>query len=330
MGLRYQKPGLAISNTRCEKGIKNQKSGLCAGAALVVAVLALGCAPAQITVPVSLIIGLNWPNDPSGSAVMSDYALSSMATPTNGCCNVQGWTTYCANCFTSTDETAPMSPPAVGTWGYTANTDWGGISPGNVFYNFSISKKDQIYMAYYWKASSNWIGHPSNINKLSFAMAEGTNLIPVMYGTVSPYQLEIGVQVDSSISNEHIDGCPIPGTCNFFANTGSGGDLMPGNWYLLEFYFKQSTCTTCRNGIVRAWINGIKTHEFTNVNMGSRLFHQVELNPTYGGGSGIPRREDMFYWYDHVRLTTGGTAGGVTPPSHSSAPPPPHQPTSVN
>lgn len=89
---------------------------------------------------------------------------------------------------------------------------------------------------YYWKASSNWIGHPSNINKLSFAMAEGMNIVPVMYDTVSPYQLEVGVQVDSSISNEHIDGCPIPGTCNFFANTGSSGELIPGKWYLLEFY----------------------------------------------------------------------------------------------
>ena len=104
-------------------------------------------------VPVSLMVAQNWPNDPSGSTIMSDYALSSMATPTNGCCNVEGWTTYCANCFTSIDGTAPKSPPIVGTWGYTADTDWGGISPGNVFYNFSSAKKDQIYMAYYWKAS---------------------------------------------------------------------------------------------------------------------------------------------------------------------------------
>jgi hypothetical protein len=289
---------------------------------LVVAVLALRCAPTPVLAPVSLSVAQNhgWPNDPSGSTVMSDYALGSMATPTDGCCNVQGWTTFCANCFTSTDETAPISPPTVGTWGYTANTDWGGISPGNVFYNFSNTKKDQIYMAYYWKASSNWIGHPSNINKLSFAMADGTNIIPVMYGIVSPYQLEVGVQVDSSISNEHIDGCRIPGTCNFFANTGSN-ELVPGNWYLLEFYFKQSTCTTCRNGIVRAWINGLKTHEFTNVNMGSQPFHQAELNPTYGGGSGVPRNVDMFFWYDHVRLTTGGTPGGETPPL-----PPPSSP----
>lgn len=75
--------------------------------------------------PISLLVARNqhWPNDPSGSTIMSDYALSSIATPTNGCCNVQGWTTFCANCFISTDGTAPLSPPTVGTWGYTANTD---------------------------------------------------------------------------------------------------------------------------------------------------------------------------------------------------------------
>ena len=72
-----------------------------------------------------------------------------------------------------------------------------------------------------------------------------------------------------------------------------------------EMLLKANTNNSTANGELHMWIDGVKTHQYANVNWqmgGSRTWQSLAWNPTYGGGlNPVPR--DQYQYLDHVRIS---------------------------
>lgn len=113
--------------------------------------------------------------------------------------------------------------------------------------------------------------------------------------------------------------------------------MTPGNWYTLEVYMVSGTCITCRNTVIKWWVNGALNGNYTNLNYTDGVINQWQLNHTWDGGSAVQCgpptnpantigrdcRVDQKYHFDHVVLAS---VGGVSPGQGGGgtiAPPPP-------
>ena len=78
-----------------------------------------------------------------------------------------------------------------------------------------------------------------------------------------------------------------------------------GQWMVYEMLLKANTNNSTANGELHMWIDGVKTHQYANVNWqmgGSRTWQSLAWNPTYGGGlNPVPR--DQYQYLDHVRIS---------------------------
>ena len=266
-----------------------------------------------------------WPNEPSGSTVISDYGFDNIFQPSDASGSFAGWTSFCESC-TSVDSVAagagpaPFSGPIVGQWRYRADLT-GGISAGNLFR--SLPGVKQIYVGFWWKASAGWVGHPSNVNKLGFVVGGG-NFVPEMFGSPGgPYQLMLGLEMP--VNNCHLPASngDCPGTRNSFPNV-TNVPLVPGNWYRIEFCIAHSTTPTSQDGKLKGWVNGTQTHNHNNINTQSQGWTKYQVNPTYGGTGSTPGQV-QFFWYDHIHISShtnrcGAGPGGGTPPSYPDTP----------
>jgi hypothetical protein len=78
-----------------------------------------------------------------------------------------------------------------------------------------------------------------------------------------------------------------------------------GSWVTYELLFKANTANGTADGELHAWIDGVKTQQFTNVDYQmtpARTWLSIGWNPTYGGGlNPVPR--DQYQDMDHLRLS---------------------------
>ena len=58
----------------------------------------------------------------------------------------------------------------VGQWSYPIGYN-GGTGPANMFYN--VRGATELYIGFYWKPSSPWQFHSSNVNKICFQFLGG-------------------------------------------------------------------------------------------------------------------------------------------------------------
>lgn len=243
-----------------------------------------------------------WPNEPSGSTLLTDFAWNASSG--------SGWYQN-GGAYISSDATAPLSPSNVLTFRYGSGYGGGG-SPDIVFTSVT-SAGDDIWYGYWWKANAGWQAHPTGVNKISFLFNGNSSglSIMIMQGT-SPYGLVYYHEMPT-VNNCHmsVDGDCGPSSFRLWGNTGNSGQVVPGNWYRIEVYQKKSTSSTSRDGIVRWWVNGVKIGDYNNLNYPDVRWSEFQFSPTWGG-VGSNKTQTDYYWFDHVRISTGGTASGGT------------------
>jgi len=80
---------------------------------------------------------------------------------------------------------------------------------------------------------------------------------------------------------------------------------LRGTWVKYEMLFKANSSNSTANGELHVWINGTKTHEYTNVNWqmsSSRTWLSLAWNPTYGGGTNpVPRNQ--YQYMDNIHIS---------------------------
>jgi hypothetical protein len=78
-----------------------------------------------------------------------------------------------------------------------------------------------------------------------------------------------------------------------------------GQWVRYEILLKANTSNSAANGELHVWLDGVKTHQYTNVNWqmsAARTWLSLAWNPTYGGGlNPVPR--EQYQYMDHIRVS---------------------------
>lgn len=119
------------------------------------------------------------------------------------------------------------------------------------------------------------------------------------------------------LDNSHTCG---EGGATCFPNVGSGA-IVEGRWAKIEACIRSSSCSTCRDGVLRWWIDGVPAGFYTDLNYGNGNVNQFDWNQTWDGfGNGQGFTQTVMQMTGHIYLSTppnGGCAsvvGGTTPP----------------
>lgn len=114
----------------------------------------------------------------------------------------------------------------------------------------------------------------------------------------------------------------------------SATTLYPDVWYTVETYTISSTCSTCRNATVKWWINGQLNGNYTNLNYGSGIVNEWQMNHTWDSNPdklcgpptnpsnpvGRDCRLEEIHYFDELVVAS---IGGLAPPANNNPTPTP-------
>lgn len=238
----------------------------------------------------------SWPNDPGGTLVTNygfDEVIPDNGSPTDfGGFGSAGWSVYNrrgangTNSFIErvTDATGPHSPSFVVQFNYALGFTGNGSDPGTLYR--PIGGGTELYIGFWWKASSPWQSHPTGVNKILFQeFSSGADQIAMVWQNANRIRLVTEMSTDAR---------PLePNQTQTTINTNT--------WYQIEWRMHRGT------GLTRWWVNNILQGSFT-VNYPSGSFSQIQVAPGWGGSGGSksvaggagPNGDWMRY--DHIRI----------------------------
>ncbi|MFO0773271.1 MAG: hypothetical protein U0172_01225 [Nitrospiraceae bacterium] len=242
-----------------------------------------------------------WPNEPSGATVLTDSNYNCLV------CN--GWD-ISGNSGMSivADATAPFSPSNVMQHKFSSGLP-GGRSVG-VSYFPVVPTRRELYMGFWWKASSSWEGGSlGGGQKISFIQGAGAwNMVMLLNPN---RKLSVYFPNTEQVQNCQLQGAwgDCPGSVQVFPNA-ANPEITLDTWHRIEYYVKLSTTSTSQDGVIRWWVDGQLNGNFTNANFPQYQIIQAEFDPTWGN-VGDTKSTTHYFWYDHVHVSTGGTSGGT-------------------
>jgi len=261
-----------------------------------------------------------WTNEPSGATEVLDCNFTS----TPGACGILD--AYSSS-FLDSDATAPVSPSGVLRSTIQAGQHSGGmqlnyvIGPGGATYN-------EMFVGLMWRTNAGFEGRPQG-NKTFFMRGPGSNGVFLfdndsLSGGSGPM---VFFHNTGSLDNSHACSLDLGLAC--YPNAG-GPNLTRGTWTKLEAYMKKSTTCTSRDGIVRWWIDGVLTGNYTNLNYACLGLNEWVWAETWDGTPNFTVTTPWSHYLDHLYISIPNcpsgcatTGGGTTPPPPLSPPPPP-------
>lgn len=256
----------------------------------------------------------NWPNEPAGTTLI-DCAFDD---PT---CGGRLWDVYKGAKITQPGD-ATISPPnaLVSSLIYPSLT--GGLEMIYPAPNKGEEKPyREIYAGMRWRTNSGFEGNRPNGNKLFFLRAMNwtlggtrTNGCWLMHGQANTFPHKIIFSHNTGgLDNSHACALDLGLTCYPNVTT---TPIYPGQWYTMEAYVKASTCPTCRDGIVRWWVNGQLNGDYRNLNYGTNVVNEWVWAQTWDGspqGNPCCATRDWHHYIDHLIIKA---PSGVVDPSY--------------
>jgi len=241
-----------------------------------------------------------FPNEPTGATNLLDHAFNNFTGLTDVYSSVSGGTLSIQS-----DATGLVSPSNCMRSRLGANAPTGGCQ-----LEFPMGGTyDDMFVGIVWRTNSQFQGRTVG-NKLFFMRGPSTNGV-WLFNNASlsggAGQL-IFAHNTGGLDNSHI----------FAADSGligypntDPGTLRVGQWFKLECYMKKSTTSTSRDGIVRSWVNGVLTHNYTTVNYPGG-FNDWTWSETWDGfgDMGTVNTVEWQHFVDHLYVSTGGSGSG--------------------
>jgi hypothetical protein len=194
------------------------------------------------------------------------------------------------------DPTAPKSPPGVMVVTYRAGFE-GGFEPINTFKTFAGSN-ETLYVSFWVKFSSNWVGHPSGVNKIFHIFIANINRV-----YLSAQGVGQGIPLQPQIRLQQVNYAG--GFVNLTPNLVPSIALSPGTWHRWEFLLITNTCANT-DGVATWWIDGVKVGHYANIGYvnatQSHSWGSINWAPTWGGiGTLVSTPQSMSL--DHIYVS---------------------------
>ena len=228
-------------------------------------------------------------NEPSGMTFLTDRALNAM--------NESGWSDQSGGGGGSIsifqDATAPKSPSnvmrATFPTGYTSS----GNGPGSSDFQLG-SRPRTLYVSYWARLSSNWVGHDSGVNKEFYAYANGN---PVMYFNAScSYSGAITPVIDLQDTYSR-------GTSNLSPNLVPGARMIRGQWYHIEVVMVGNTAGNA-DGSVDWWLDGVHVGSYQiQWQSGAATWNLFHYTTIWGGVGGPNVPATQYKDWDDVYIS---------------------------
>lgn len=237
-----------------------------------------------------------WPNEPPGSEPLLDCTFDTLD------CGGQLRNVYNSGAVVE-DTDAPGSAPRVGRASLFYPQTEGGI----VLVYTKPAPLRELYVGFWFKVNPDWQQNSVGSNKVFFVRTENelqggtrTNGYWAVHGYGNPMQL-IWSHNTSTNDNSHACASELGLVC--YPNVGSG-EIYFGRWHRIEAYVRASDCETCRNGIVRWWVDGQLAGDYTNLNYGTKVVNEWVWGQTWDGhGNALGRSHDVHEYIDDLHLS---------------------------
>jgi len=213
--------------------------------------------------------------------------------------NEDGWTNTGSSYYSiQADATAPKSPTSVGQIKFAQ-----GFGSGNapaVLEKVWASGIKTLYVSFWLKLSSNWVGNDAGVNKIfHFWIGDSNRLFLNAHGAGSS-KLTAEVWLQGITAGGNFDAGK---TADFGPNQGVSGEIVRGQWAHWEMVFTGNS-SGAKDGKVEWWIDGQKVGSYSGLQFvpGAGTWQEMEWSPTYGGGgSAVP--VDQYMTIDHIRVS---------------------------
>lgn len=174
------------------------------------------------------------------------------------------------------------------------------VLTGNGQWGLDFPKQRQIYVGFDWSTNPDFMGLENSGNKVIFiknpdapAGARDNSLLNWYGARGQPRTLlwhQQGEVNNCHVQNYSTNACwPVDGTGLFFPNVNKTAATIGAGTgiHRIEIYLKASTTSSSQDGIIRHWVDGVMTSNFTNVNISSDGFTNVEITATWDGSSNL-------------------------------------------
>jgi hypothetical protein len=237
-----------------------------------------------------------WPNEPPGSTALLDCAFDTLD------CGGQLLNVYNSGDVVE-DGSAPGSPPLVGRASLFYPQTQGGIA----LVYLKRAPLREMYVGFWFKVNKEWQQNSVGTNKIFFVRTAAdlqggtqTNGYWGVHGYGNPMQL-VWSHGTGTQDNSHACASDLGLMC--FPNVG-GGNIFYGKWHRIEAYVRASNCQTCRNGIVRWWVDGQLAGNYTNLNYGTKVVNEWVWAQTWDGhGNALGRTADVHQYIDQLHIS---------------------------
>lgn len=243
----------------------------------------------EFSAPIQLSsVGVFVANEPSNFIKLTDRPFNKKVEA--------GWKDRGDPAFSiSSDAAAPVSPSQIGRANFKKGF-LGGNAPINTWYSLPGQKRN-VYVSFWVKLSSNWVGHKSGVNKILFFQINRGNKVYLTAQGVGNSILQPQVRVQQI--NE------VPVTRNLLPNLNLNQNIIRGRWQHWEVVLRANT-NGQPNGQAEWWIDGVRVGFHNNINFvpasAPNYWEEVKWNPTWGGTGGVvPASQDM--WIDDAYVS---------------------------
>ena len=216
-------------------------------------------------------------NEPPGFTQVSDHPFSTLDNSPSS----PLWDTFGATgsgdggvMTIEVDATAPHSPSNVIRATYPLGFGGDGNAPGHIGLQFTGQR--QLYFCYWMKYSSNFWGHSTGINKISYCWIDAT---------FTPFVMESEGVNNNPLAPHVILQNMVSGDGHYPPNTGDTGvTFTRGSWDLIECVLTGNSASTA-NGSFKLYFNGSLSMDYSGLQWSSNagVFDIFEFQPVWGG-----------------------------------------------
>lgn len=276
-----------------------------------------------------VLVHAQWSNEPPGSTVLYDCALS------GNFCNLSE-NVFNTFPFTNIASSGQISPTSALDIELCA-----GCSTGNgQWVNYYSPTLREFYFGTWWSTNSDFEGSANRSNKMFMFRNPAQDNSLIHWGGLPNGTRQVRWYFQTTYDECHVsgyvggcwNGTPRDGTGYLQSNVSSACDIAAGSgWHKIELYLKVSTTTSSQNGIVKIWCDGTLASNYTNLNLIPLGMSEFHVNSGWDGSGpfacpGIRDCSKAWHHYiDHLRISAcsgcavpGGGGGDTTPPSRAT------------